>query len=303
MYQAKRARSGVVMYDPSTDPHDVRQLNMLAELRTGITNDELVLHYQPKVDLLTGQVHAVEALVRWQHPKRGLLAPGLFLPTAEHTAVMGPLTHWVLTRACAQAAEWLAAGNPLGVAVNISPRLLLDGDLPRLVRDTLSAYQLPADLLELEITETAVMADPEKARSVLKELACIGVRVSMDDFGAGYTSMALLKNLPVHTLKIDQGFITHMLADVRDEALAETVIELGHRLNLQVIAEGVETEQVRNRLRVLGCDQAQGFYFAHPMPAETLNAWLAERSVTVQAGVEEPLVPTVPEPRGGLASV
>jgi diguanylate cyclase (GGDEF)-like protein len=278
MYQAKRARAGVMVYDPSTDPHDVRQLNLLTELRTAIDSEQLVLHYQPKGDLESGQVHGVEALVRWQHPERGLLPPGVFLPLAEHTALMGPLTRWVLDRACAQAAAWARAGSPLAVAVNISPRLLLDGDLPQLVAGLLAAHGLPASSLELEITETAVMTDPDRARLVLERLAVLGVHVSMDDFGAGYTSMALLKELPVHSLKIDQGFVTHMLTDAKGSALAETVIELGHRLQMQVIAEGVESEQVWERLRDLGCDQAQGFFLARPMPADDIEGWLLARA-------------------------
>jgi EAL domain-containing protein (putative c-di-GMP-specific phosphodiesterase class I) len=184
----------------------------------------------------------------------------------------------VLDQACRQAALWRAAGRPLAVAVNISPRSLVGGDLPAMVLETLARTGLPAHLLELEITETAVMADPAGATAVLEHLDAIGIRVSLDDFGTGYTSMALLATLPVHALKIDRAFITGMLGAQQDAVVAESLLTLAHRFGLQVVAEGVETPDVWERLRELGCEQAQGFHLARPMPAPDLDAWLSQRT-------------------------
>ena len=196
MYAAKRSGAGVVAYSAELDPHDVDQLQLLAELRHAIDHDELVLHYQPKAELDSSEVLSVEALVRWVHPRHGLLQPGAFIPMAEPTGLIQPLTAWVLDQACRQAVLWRAAGRPLAVAVNISPRSLVGGDLPAMVLETLARTGLPAHLLELEITETAVMADPAGATAVLHQLAAMGIRVSLDDFGSGYTSMALLPTPP-----------------------------------------------------------------------------------------------------------
>jgi len=278
MYDAKRTGAGVVPYSADLDPHDVDQLQLLAELRHAVDHDELVLHYQPKAELDSSEVLSVEGLVRWVHPRHGLLQPGAFIPMAELTGLIQPLTAWVLDQACRQAALWRAAGRPLAVAVNISPRSLVGGDLPAMVLETLARTGLPAHLLELEITETAVMADPAGATAVLEHLDAIGIRVSLDDFGTGYTSMALLATLPVHALKIDRAFITGMLGAQQDAAVAESLLTLAHRFGLQVVAEGVETPDVWERLRELGCEQAQGFHLARPMPAPDLDAWLSQRT-------------------------
>ena len=278
MYQAKQRGSGAVLYDPDQDPHDVPKLQLLAQLRHAIDNDELVLHYQPKADLGTGGVRSVEALVRWEHPSRGLLQPDDFIPMAEHTALIQPLTAWVLEQACSQTVSWHAAGMPLSVAVNISPRSLLTEGMPEMVLETLARTGLPAAFLELEITETAMVADARGAQAVLQKLRTMGVRVSLDDFGTGYTSMALLQTLPVTALKIDRAFVTGMLASDDDAAVAESLIALAQRLGLKVVAEGVETEVVWERLRELGCDQAQGFHLARPMPAALLPDWIADRA-------------------------
>jgi diguanylate cyclase (GGDEF)-like protein len=216
MYQAKRANAGVAVYDESKDPHDVTQLGLLVELRRAIEQDELTLHYQPKLDLVTGDLQGVEALVLWEHPTRGLLPPGEFIPLAENTGLMQPLTEWVLRRAIAQAAEWRDAGLMIPVAVNVSPRSLLDRDLPAMVLRILADATLPAHLLELEITETAIMTDPIRAAQVLRHLQAMGVRVAIDDFGVGYTSLAYLESLPVSTLKIDRSFVGEMLHSDKD---------------------------------------------------------------------------------------
>lgn len=264
----------IAVYDAANDPYDVSQLGLLVELRRAIEQDELTLHYQPKIDLVTGDLQGVEALVRWAHPTRGLIPPGDFIPLAENTALMQPLSEWVLRHAIAQAAQWRDAGLMIAVAVNISPRSLLDRDLPVTVLRLLADASLPAHLLELEITETAIMTDPTRATQVLRRLQAMGVRVALDDFGVGYTSLAYLKPLPVNTLKIERCFIAEILHSGKDQAIAEAVIGLGHKLSLTVLAEGIESEAVLDRLKSLNCDEGQGYHLGRPMPPEQLNSWV-----------------------------
>ena len=275
MYQAKRDGGGVRVYDEADDPHDESQLDLLAQLRAAISGGQLRLQYQPKVGLRAGRAVGFEALVRWAHPERGMLAPGEFLPLAERTALMRPLTDWVLREAIGRCAQWRAAGWDVDVSVNIAPATLLEADFPARVTDLLVAGGLPGSALELEITETAVMVDPVRAAETLRRLQTMGVAVSIDDFGAGYTSLAYLKSLPVQSLKIDRRFVTNLLGDARDEAVTRSVVSLGHDLGLTVIAEGVETADVRQRLTELGCDQAQGYLLARPMDATAVHEWLA----------------------------
>lgn len=279
MYQAKRADRGTSVYDASTDDHTVTQLGMGTELRRALENSEFVLHYQPKLALTDGRITSVEALVRWQHPTRGLLPPGEFLPALERSGLIQPLTRWVLREAVWQAASWRRAGMPLPVAVNINPRSLLEDDLPARVLAILLAAELPAGFLELEITETAVMTDPKRAASVLAQLKAGGIKVSIDDFGAGYTSLAHLRTLPISALKIDRSLISHMLERDEDHAVTEALIDLAHKLGLSVIAEGIETDAVLDRLTLLGCDEAQGYLISRPVPAAALEGWIAARSV------------------------
>jgi diguanylate cyclase (GGDEF)-like protein len=277
MYQAKSSRAGIVVYDEATDLHDVAELGLLAELRRAIEADELVLHYQPKARLETGDIIGVEALVRWQHPVRGLLGPDAFIPLAENTGLMAPLTEWVLRRAIEQTARWRDRGFVLPVAVNVSPRALLEGDLAGLLLQLLATAGLSSDLLEIEITETAIMADPDGAVQMLRRLQAMGVRVSIDDFGTGYTSLSYLKQLPVQTLKIDKVFVAGILENDQDQAITESIISLGHKLGLSVIAEGIENDDVWQRLRSLGCDEGQGYFLARPMPSPDLKLWMAAR--------------------------
>ena len=283
MYQAKRNGGGVQVYDEDTDPHDESQLDLLAQLRSAIAGDQLRLQYQPKVSLRAGRAVGFEALVRWDHPERGLLGPGQFLPLAERTALMRPLTDWVLREAIGQCTSWRAAGWDVDVSVNIAPATLLESDLPTRVNELLTAGGLPGSALELEITETAVMVDPVRAAETLRRLRTMGVAVSIDDFGAGYTSLSYLKSLPVNSLKIDRRFVTHLLDDVRDEAVTRSVVSLAHDLGLTVVAEGVETADVRQRLVELGCDQAQGYLMARPMDAVAVRGWLAGQTGRPQA--------------------
>ncbi|SDN59963.1 diguanylate cyclase (GGDEF) domain-containing protein [Geodermatophilus sp. DSM 45219] len=275
MYQAKRDGGGVRLYDPADDPHDEGQLDLLSQLRTAIDTGQLRLHFQPKVALRAGRTVGFEALVRWAHPERGLLAPAAFLPLAARTALMRPLTDWVLREAIGQCAVWRAQGWEVDVAVNVAPATLLEADLASRVTTMLAEGGLPGHALELEITETAVMVDPERAAETLRRLQAIGIGVSIDDFGAGYTSLSYLRSLPVRSLKIDRGFVTHLLDDERDQAVTRSVVQLGHDLGLTVVAEGVETAGVRQRLLELGCDEAQGYLVARPMEAAAVLDWLA----------------------------
>ncbi len=271
MYVAKSVHRGISVYDPADDQHSPARLRLLAELARAIEGGELVLHYQPKCDL-SGSVLGVEALVRWQHPERGLLPPADFVPAAERTGLIHPLTDFVLDTAVAQARAWCDAGRPVPVAVNVSTRTLLDPGFADRVLAVLSVHRTPPGLLGLEITETTIMEDPERALAVLTRLATAGVRLSIDDFGTGYSSLAYLKNLPVHELKIDRSFVAGMVRNERDRVIVDSTVALGHRLGLDVVAEGVEDEDTRTALEELGCQLAQGFLFSRPVPAEDLAA-------------------------------
>ncbi len=271
LHTAKSARAAIVRYDEGIDEFDPQRLGLLAELRRGISNDELVLHYQPKVDAVTQRVVAFEALVRWQHPTRGLLTPDEFIPIAESTGLIGPLTHWVVDRALGQLSDWSATHPTLSMAVNISARNLR-GDLPGWVLQRLAAHGIDPARLTVEVTETSFASDPARATVLLEELAAASVRVSLDDFGQGYTSLGSLGHLPVSELKIDRGFVLAMSTSAEDRAIVSSVIDLGHRLGLDVVAEGVETEDVADDLRRLGCDTMQGFLFSRAVPAAQVLA-------------------------------
>ncbi len=263
---AKLARGVIVRYHASGGEFDPQRLSLISELRRAIGGGELVLHYQPKIDVPTGRVNAFEALVRWNHPIRGLVPPGEFIPIAESTGLIGPLTHWVVDSALAQLAAWSDENPELSMAVNISARNLRD-DLPGWVLNRLAAHHIDASRLVLEITETSIAADPIRASVLLEELSAAGVKVSLDDFGQGYTSLGSLGRLPVNELKIDRGFVTDMQDSHQDRAIVASVIELGHQLGMTVVAEGVETDDVRAVLRTMGCDTMQGFLFSPAVPA------------------------------------
>jgi EAL domain-containing protein (putative c-di-GMP-specific phosphodiesterase class I) len=224
-------------------------------------------------------VVGAEALVRWQHPERGLLAPGEFLPVAQHTNLIRPLTLYVLDTALSQCAAWRRDGLELHVAVNLSSRSLLDVELPADVERLLAKWELDGDALELEITETTIMADPLRAAAVLDGLNLLGVRIAIDDFGTGYSSLAYLSGLPVDEIKIDRSFVTTMNESASHAVIVRSTIDLGRNLGLDVVAEGVETAEVREALRDLGCDAAQGFFLSRPVPPADLAAWLRARAV------------------------
>jgi diguanylate cyclase (GGDEF)-like protein len=272
MYAAKTQHAGVMHYTESLDQYDAHNLTLVSELRTGIDAGELILHYQPQVSLPEGRVTAVEALVRWQHPTEGLLHPGRFLPLAEQTDVIDKLTHWVIGTALRE----VAARHPqLSVAVNVSARSLTRGSFADHVIGILRETGVPAAQLIVEVTETALLADPQRAAKVLERLSSIGVNISIDDFGQGHSSLAYLSVLPVTELKIDRSFVADMLENDAHQSIVRSIIDLGHNLDLRVVGEGVETAEVLAALRDGGCDAAQGFLLARPMPAASLPEWLA----------------------------
>ncbi len=281
MYSAKANQTGITVYEAAHDRHSPARLSLLGELRRGIEAGQLVLHFQPQADLLTGAVLGVEALVRWQHPVHGLLAPDEFIPLAESTGAIRPLTLAVLDGALAFAAERQAAGDPLTVAVNISAHSLIDPDLTDDVEKALSRHGVPGELLVLEITESSVMSDRERARTTLVRLAELGVALSIDDFGTGYSSLAYLHRLPVHELKIDRSFVAD-LSKTSNDAIVTASIEMAHALGLRVVAEGVEDQATWERLASLGCTIAQGYHLCRPVPAAEFSAWLDLRRVAAR---------------------
>jgi diguanylate cyclase (GGDEF)-like protein len=276
MYIAKAKHSGVTRYDAALDHYDAASLSRVTQLRRAIDDGQLVLHYQPQATLADGTVRAVEALIRWQHPTDGLLYPGSFLPLAEQTDVIDKLTRWVLRTALSEIRDLGPPEDPLCVAVNVSARSIGRPAFAHEVIDVLQELDMPAGRLIVEVTETALLADPERAAGVLARLAEDGVKVSLDDFGQGQTSLAYLSALPLHELKIDRGFISDMLENPAHAAIVRSIIDLGHNLGLRVVGEGVETDDTLTSLLDSGCDIAQGFLLARPMPAPQIAVWVAD---------------------------
>jgi diguanylate cyclase (GGDEF)-like protein len=281
MYDAKRGRLGVATYSAERDPYSADRLGLLAELRRAITGDELVLHYQPKVALGSGEVIGVEALVRWQHPTRGLLPPVDFVPLAERTGAVAGLTRWVVGSALAQSRAWRDQGIDLPIAVNLAAANIVDAGLPDAIAGLLELHGVPGDRLECEISEHTVMADPVRATDVLARLRALGVRLSLDDFGTGHSSLAYLKQLPLDEVKIDRSFVSGMTEDENDAVIVRSTIDLARNLGLAVVAEGVESAEIMRGLADLRCDTAQGFHVSRPLPADELGAWLGGQAVSV----------------------
>jgi len=273
MYAAKNGPESVVVYRPDIDLNDPSLLSLTAELRSAIAAGEVAIEVEPVVDLLAGRVVAAEALVRWHHPTRGTLAPGVFLPLAERNGLIAALTERVLDQAVAACAAWQDQGLPIGISVNLSTRSLLDQTLPHTVSEVLARHALPAHLLTLEITESIVISDEARALALLGELRALGVRLALDDFGTGYSSLTYLSALPIQQLKIDRSFVARIIDSSRDAAIVTSLIDLAHHLGLQVIAEGIEESVVRDRLRKLGCEFGQGYLFARSMDPAMLPAW------------------------------
>nr|WP_230404510.1 GGDEF domain-containing phosphodiesterase [Undibacterium sp. LX40W] len=274
MYTAKRSNSGYVVYDPALKAHTQQNLSLLAELRHAIEHDELKLYYQPKVKLKDNTISEVEALIRWIHPKRGVIPPDQFIPFAESTGFIGIITEWVIQQALHQRRAWQEKALPLTISINISARDLLNPKLPSVFSELMNRYQAEPHWLSLEITESAIMTDPKSALEVLNQLRIKGLRMSIDDFGTGYSSLAYLKKLPVNELKIDKSFITDMENNPDDAVIVRSTIDLGHNMGLTVIAEGVENQATWDALAHMGCDAIQGYFVSRPLAAETLENWL-----------------------------
>jgi diguanylate cyclase (GGDEF)-like protein len=275
MVAAKRRTTGPLLYDPAIDAASAQTLSLLGELRRAVERDELLLYLQPKLALASGAVVGAEALLRWQHPQRGLVPPGEFIPFAEQTGFIRTMTLWVFAAA---AEQWLALhrqGVSLTLSVNLSTGDLLDQDLPRKFDDMLARHGVPAEAFCLEITESAIMDDPQRALATLNRLSAMGLRLSIDDFGTGYSSLAYLKRLPVDELKIDRSFVMSMERDIDDAKIVRSTIDLAHNLGLTVVAEGVETARAWEMLRELDCDEAQGYHMGKPMPAGDFVKWTA----------------------------
>ncbi len=274
MYVAKAQHTGVARYDPSLDHYDAATLSLVGELRRAIDEGQLVLHYQPQVTLSDSRARSVEALVRWEHPTHGLLYPGSFLPLAEQTDVIDRLTPWVLRTALTELRALEPVAGELSVAVNVSARNVCRVGFAAEVIQILAAVEMPADRLIVEVTETALLHDPQRAGLVLRQLADAGVRISLDDFGRGQTSLGYLSALPIEELKIDRGFVMDMPQNDAHGAIVRSIIDLGHNLGLRVVGEGVEGDEVLARLRDCGCDVVQGFLFAEALPLAQIEEWL-----------------------------
>ena len=276
LYAAKAHRGTFAFYSPEDDLHSVQKLALLGDLREGIADGQLRVYYQPKCDAGTGALVGLEALVRWEHPTRGLVFPDEFIPMAENSGLIGPLTLQVLDQALSFARKLHDSGAPLGVAVNISVRCLTDLELPRHVAQLLQRWDVPAELLTLEVTETSIMVDPTRTMTVLGLLRDLGVALSIDDFGTGYSSLAYLKRLDAHELKIDRSFVFTMTSNSNDAVIVRSTIELGHNLGLRLVAEGVEDAETWGMLKALGCDVIQGYHLSRPLPLDQVVAWIAD---------------------------
>jgi diguanylate cyclase (GGDEF)-like protein/PAS domain S-box-containing protein len=278
MYAAKRGALGHVVYAPEDDRSSVRRLSLVGELRHALEHDELVLHYQPQVDLRTGVVVGVEALARWQHPEDGLLPPSEFIEVAEVSGLIQPLTRWVIAETLLQTARWRADGLDVSVSANVSARNLYDPGLPAAIDAALRDAGIEPGALVLELTESQLVEDPSQVMTVLTIVSGMGVRLAIDDFGTGWSSLSNLTRLPIHQIKIDRSFVSRMLDGVDDAVIVRSIVDLGHNLGHAVVAEGVEDASVLAALRGLGCDQAQGNWLCPAVPPDELAAWVRRRT-------------------------
>ncbi len=277
LYAAKQDSKKYTIYSKQLDQNSPHRLTMMGELRQAIKNDELILYFQPKVNLHTQKVIGVEALVRWEHPEHGFMTPDEFIPMAERTGLITPLSIWVLNHALAQAEEWHRQNIKLSIAINLSPVTFLDTELPNLIIGMLSLYNIPPNYIILEITESSMINDPSLAMEIMKRLTNSGIKISIDDFGTGYSSLAYLRELPTSEVKIDKSFVTDMLKKDNDAVIVQAIIDLGHNLSLNVVAEGVEDKETAIQLKKLGCDVLQGYYISKPKPNDELLKWLPKK--------------------------
>jgi diguanylate cyclase (GGDEF)-like protein/PAS domain S-box-containing protein len=277
MYKAKEEDTAFTFYDHTSIRHDTARLTLVGELRRALEQRELTLYYQPQAMLADGEVRSVEALLRWNHPARGLVLPDDFIPLAQQTGLMKPLTLYVLEEALRQSRAWQEDGLRLSIAVNLSNRNLIDVEFPTQVAELLERWNVEPALLALEITESTMLVDPARTKVVLELLSAMGIRLSIDDFGTGYSSLSYLKSVPFDEIKVDRSFVMNMDNDEDDAAIVRSTIDLGRNLGLEVVAEGVESKDILDRLYELGCTAAQGYYLSRPVPAPALRIWLDER--------------------------
>jgi diguanylate cyclase (GGDEF)-like protein len=277
MYVAKRSSIGFATYHVDQDRNSPDRLSLIGELQRAVDEGELVLHFQPKLDVRTQLMVGVEALVRWEHPLRGLLSPDQFIPTAEQAGLIDPLSRWVMRAALVQVNAWRRIGLEIPVAVNLSMRSFRDEQLPDKIRELLEVNQTPAHLLMLEITESSLMVDPPRTLGILNRLREMGIRVAIDDFGTGHSSLAYLKQLPVDEIKIDRSFIQDVATNETDRVIVRCTVDLAHSLGLRVVAEGVEDAVTYALVAELGCDEAQGFYLGPALRGRALTSWIAQQ--------------------------
>jgi diguanylate cyclase (GGDEF)-like protein/PAS domain S-box-containing protein len=282
MYEAKRTHTQYAFYESSADESSPHRLALIGALREAISSQALQLYYQPKAEVKTGTVRSVEALARWHHPTYGAISPGQFIPLAEQRGLIAPLTLWALETALQQCRIWRAAGHELMIAVNLSMWYLRDDTLPETIASMLKASAVPASLLYLELTESAMMTDINRTLEILNRLVALGVRIAIDDFGTGYSSFAYLRHLPIDELKIDRSFVQHIATNQADAAIVRSIIALAHHLGLQVVAEEVEDEATWKRLATFECDVIQGYYLSRPLPAAEFERWLQARGDSPQ---------------------
>ena len=276
MYTAKEANVGYACHNEEHESHSPEQLALTVEMRSAMEHDEFALYYQPKLHLGSGLMTRAEVLIRWNHPKRGLLAPAAFIPIAERTGLIKPLTDWIIDRMLKQCRAWHDAGAPVHVAVNVSAKSLQEQTLPVKFQAALDKWNIDPRFVKVEITESSIMADPAHALAITSMLQSMGIRISLDDFGTGFSSLTNLRQLPIDELKIDKSFVMGMTASEADTTIVRTMVDLAHNLGKQVCAEGVEDELTWRRLGEMGCDLAQGYWISKPLPAEDFLAWLVE---------------------------
>ncbi|HEV8450162.1 MAG TPA: EAL domain-containing protein [Gaiellales bacterium] len=283
MYAAKRNHTGIAMHTSQQEADNSQKLALASDLRRAIEGGQLSLYYQPKAALQSGDISGVEALVRWKHPDRGIISPDQFIPLAERSGLINLLSMWVLKTALRQVADWKRMGLVMPVSINLSARDLIDVRLPDEIEAALHEARVAPGLLEVEITESVLTADPVRARSIVTRIGELGPTTTIDDFGAGYSSLAYLKNLPVRALKIDRSFVLGMTDNEHDATIVHAVVDLAHNLGMRVVAEGAEDMAVWERLRLAGCDEVQGFVLAQPMPSAQATDWLSRRRESSKA--------------------
>ena len=278
MYIAKQNKLGFCIYNPDKDTHSIGRLALMSELREAIVEESLEIHYQPKVDMSTGTVTGAEALLRWNHPKRGFIDPDEFIPLAEQTGLIKPVTKWVLKKSIAQVAEWQNNNINIGLSVNLSVHNLHDSKLFDYINEQILRNKLSPEILTLELTESDIMAEPIRAREILNEIKAIGIHLSIDDFGTGYSSLSYIKQLPVDEIKIDRSFVMEMTQEDDGDIIVKATIDLAHNLGLSIVAEGVHNKKIWQRLKELNCDIAQGYYISEPLEAVEFTSWVTSKN-------------------------